>query len=67
MYGDSKLSIPKCVSLCSAGTFANPNTLTCDEVCEDSPRTYGFDNTTHRICLSSCPYPYVANNFTHLC
>lgn len=29
-YGDSKLSIPQCVKLCSVGTFANPYKLICD-------------------------------------
>lgn len=28
---------------------------------------YGFDNTTHRICLQSCPYPYVSDNATNEC
>lgn len=50
-YADSGLGVPACVSLCSPGTFANPNTLTCDPVCGSDPKTYGYENGTHRICL----------------
>ena len=29
LYADNKLATPKCVSLCSPGTFANPFNLKC--------------------------------------
>lgn len=51
MFGDRTLAIPQCVKVCSPGTFANYYTLTCDPVCETNPKTYGFDNSTYRICL----------------
>ena len=64
-YGDSALAIPFCVSLCSSGSFADPYSLNCVGQCHTYPKMYGFDNTTHRICVESCPYPYVADNATH--
>ena len=66
-YGDSILAIPKCVSLCSPNTFANPFNLKCESSCVNYPGTYGFDNTTNRICVVSCPYPYVADDNSYLC
>lgn len=47
--------------------FADPFTLTCTGACNNLPQTYGFDNTTSRICLSSCPYPYIADTTTFTC
>lgn len=66
-YGDSKISIPQCVYLCSYTTYANPLTLKCDSVCNKSPIYYGFDNTTNRTCLRYCPYPYISDNSTQTC
>lgn len=72
-YADYLLSIPKCVQYCSPNTFADPYTQKCKSTCGSSPMTYGFDgfdqvkNKNVRICLTSCPYPYVADNSTHQC
>lgn len=80
LYGDDtfmvgNLTVPFCVKLCSSGLYADPYTLTCVGACNKNPQTYGFDNTTNgvydnttqRICLASCPYPYIADNTTFTC
>lgn len=70
-YGDSTLSIPACVNICSSGTYAEPFTQTCSYTCIKSPKMYGFDNgdtvNPVRKCVYSCPYPYIADNSSSLC
>jgi len=70
-YGDAALTIPACVKICSNTSYADAYTQTCVGSCRKTPKMYRFDNLNAsnpiRICVYSCPYPYVSDNMTDKC
>lgn len=54
------------MKFCSSG-YADPYSSKCVAHCNKNPQTYGFMNGSYGICVSGCPYPYVADNTSFTC